>query len=208
MAQGHDTQHELERSARAEHPQLRVPAGEFDQYVASRVPDDTRLEQLNTADLYLACELHVEGAAQRLAELHEKTLRDTLRKSLGDASLADEATQVTLERVLLGKLASYSGRGPLSHWLAVVGLRTGLELRGPASSQDVDWEALLETPAEMSDPDLVRKFGRESIKRAIEEAVQTLSAKERTLLQPNELGCVNIASLAQLAASHQAQVST
>ncbi len=209
MAQGHDTQHELERSARAEHPQLCVPAGEFDQYVASRVPDDTRLEQLNTADLYLACacELHVEGAAQRLAELHEKTLRDTLRKSLGDASLADEATQVTLERVLLGKLASYSGRGPLSHWLAVVGLRTGLELRGPASSQDVDWEALLETPAEMSDPDLVRKFGRESIKRAIEEAVQTLSAKERTLLRLNVLEGLNIAALGQMYAVHRATVA-
>lgn len=209
MAEGHAPLHELEQNARVEHPHLHVPAGAFAQYAAARVLDDTSFNQLNAADLYLACAcaLRLDGAAQRLAELHEKVLRETLRKALGDASLADEATQVTFERMLSGKLTGYSGHGPLSHWLAVVGLRTGLELRGPASPQNVDWESLLEAPAEVSDPDLVRKFGRESVKRAIEEAVKSLSAKERTLLRLNVLEGLNIATLGQMYAVHRATVA-
>lgn len=200
---------DFEHVGRAAHPGLNVPAGAFQRYLAARVSLSVAVQPELAGDLYLACacEEQLPSARERLAALHQKPLRETLHRALGNASLADEATQVTFERVLLGKLSDYSGRGPLAHWLAVVGLRTGLKLRGATPANEVGLEAILDLPEDVSDLELVNKYGREAIKLAFKEAVTTLSAKERTLLRLNVLEGLNIAALGQMYGVHRATVA-
>lgn len=194
-----DTLRQLVQQAEAAWPGLTVPPADFVRYMAERLParDDviSSVRALYAGDLYLACGC-ARGDAAALAAFEQVFVPQIPRylvRGKPSPDFVDDATQELRVRLFAPSsgpgartgIASYSGRGPLRAWLRVAALRAAVDLdeqrAGPPARYR--FEAQATTPA-VSDPALVhlkRQYG-ETVNRAIERALGTLTAHEATLI--------------------------
>lgn len=151
------------------------------------------LADLHAADLLLACACLAADAAA-LAELSRRIdveSRAALRGLRASPDFADEVRSRLTERLLVGergapKLARYAGLGPLSAWLRVAALRTGVSLRRRDRREAEDpSRALLEAMDPSPDPEarLAHERYQEDLRAALGEAMARLSSRDRNLLR-------------------------
>lgn len=167
------------------------------------------------ADLVLvsAC-LHNKARALRYfaetfgPEIEKAALR--LRKS--DRG-PDDVRQMLLDQILVGadgkeaKLAKYSGQGSLKNWVRAVAARSIIDLHRSGSAQrELSGDAgLFENLTDSSDPELqyLKRHYRDEFRRAFEQAVGTLDARDRNTLRHLFVERLTIDEVAALYSIHR-----
>jgi RNA polymerase sigma-70 factor (ECF subfamily) len=206
-------------AARLAWPSVELTAERFLAYLAERLPDDrdpaAALRALHVSDLYLACAC-ADGDAAALAAFDADCLGvvDRALPRLGlDADTVDEVKQ-RLRRALLVPergppgIVGFGGRGALRSWLRVLAVHEAWDLLRPARGQ-VDADArLAELASAGATPELeyLKRTYRRDFERAFRAAIQTLSARERTLLRQHFLDGVGVNELGALYRVHRATI--
>lgn len=184
--------------AEAEFPKLELARERFVEHLAAKLPDAARLDALHTTDLWLACACLERDAAalQTLDAAVLEPLRPVLQKIGASADLADEVLQRLRESLLVGRpgkapeLGDYAGRGPLQAWLRVMAVREATHaLQAGRRQAPLDDAVLVDRLCPEPDPalKLAKQVHRADLSRAIDEAMATLSARERTVLRHHVL---------------------
>ena len=168
----------------------------FVAYLAARVaPDEHDAEAMRShaADLYLACGC-VLGIpeAVRIFEAMLTESAAALHHLRLQPSALDEVCQMTREKLLVGgaghapRIAEYNGRGTLRGWTRVVLSRTALNaVRDQRRDVPLEEALLAQRGTDTGDPELSclrDRFGV-ALDRALECAMQRLTADERVLLR-------------------------
>jgi RNA polymerase sigma-70 factor (ECF subfamily) len=171
------------------------------------------LAELAAADLYLAfaCSRNVTTAIEAL---HRGPLADmqrvVARRYRSDAT-ADEVRQRVAESLLVAPegaergIARYAGRGSLSAWLRVIGLREAARV-GARNELINDDELVFERAVGGSDDQLVRlkEAYRAVFRRSFDAAVRALSFHDRLLLKQHLCDDLSLDDLARLHRMHRA----
>jgi RNA polymerase sigma-70 factor (ECF subfamily) len=144
------------------------------------------LSDVELGELYLACAcaLRDKQALEYFEAQYLTVLNGRLRAQGSSDVFIDDVCQDVREKLFLGstpKIKDYSGRGSLRGWVGVVGLRAAQDRRRQEPKLPKE-----ERPPE-SGPDpardyLKRRYG-DDFKRAFEDSIAELPAKERTLLR-------------------------
>lgn len=151
--------------------------------------DPAELARLPLADLAWADALSRHDAAA-LAKLEREVLSrvdGATRRIDPSGELADAVRQELRIRLLVGderpaSIASYTGRGPLLHWVLVIATRLALDLkrrRGALEDPEDELEAVLFEDAEH---DALRRESRRLLKTWMQEALAALAADRRAVL--------------------------
>ncbi|AKF80330.1 RNA polymerase sigma70 [Myxococcus fulvus 124B02] len=195
--------------AREAHPSLGFEPVDFVRHLGALLPAEgdvgEALGHLRAEDLLLtyAC---ARGDARALARLEEGLFSqvDTWFPR-EDATLVAEVRQHLRQRLLLSegahppRIASYSGRGMLARWARAIATRLLIDLkqkdpvRLPLEEASAEAEALLARDPELS---LILTRHREDFRRALEEALGTLTPHERTLLRLHHVDNLSVGSVA------------
>jgi RNA polymerase sigma-70 factor (ECF subfamily) len=210
------------RAGREAWPQLEVPEAELLRHVARQLPAEApekALSSLHAADLHLALSC-LRGSPQATQELDRRIragpLAAVVQKLGARAPSPDEIHAHLLQRLLMAegartaKLAEYSGRGPLDAWLQVVALRVALNL-APPDRREIPLDELLiadDGPATgHPELDFLRaRFGGD-FRKALQRAIASLSARDRTVLRLSVVDGLNIDAIGRTFSVHRATVA-
>jgi RNA polymerase sigma-70 factor (ECF subfamily) len=208
--------------ARASWPALDLDQEVFARWVAERLPDTpgaADLEALHWEDLYLACGA-AAGNRAAIAALEEQLvnqLRGALARVDGSPAFHDEVLQLLREKLLLSapgakpKLAAYSGRGPLLHWLRTVALRLALSHRRGQGRQapagDLRDEGDLPLVGDHPDLGYLKERHGDDLKKALGDAIRTLGARDANALRMHLLDGVSLESIGALYGVHRTTVA-
>jgi RNA polymerase sigma-70 factor, ECF subfamily len=205
-------------AAQDTYPMVRVPADVFIAYLGDRVaaepPWSLALRQLHTADLYLACACG-RGDAHAIAAFDARCVRplDRVLSKMGiNPDVIAEVKQEIRTRVLVGdgkrpKIVDFEGRGDLRGWVRVMAIRLALRRQARARREmPADDQALLHGLAGSNNPEFDHTKGlyRREFKRAFEDALRALPARELTLLRQHHIDALTIDELAALYRVHRA----
>jgi RNA polymerase sigma-70 factor (ECF subfamily) len=200
-------------------PQVKLERAVFVRHLQSlkvdRVGDDSGAAHL--ADLFLACACASgDGVAQDLfSRQYLDHVPDYICRVTTDRAQVADVRQAVAEKLLTGgmgkrgaRLATYTGRGPLSAWIRVVAVRTAIDLLAPAgdaqsptSSIGVALSTLLSAERNV----LMERY-RPSLERALREATAALEPRDRTLLRLSLIEAVSTPRLARMYGVNQATV--
>jgi RNA polymerase sigma-70 factor (ECF subfamily) len=184
-------------AARAAWPTVEVDPIGFVRHLASRLPKELTIEQALAAvdekDLYLAYAC-LSGNRAALSALDREILSKVggyIAKIDSSPVFADEVRQELRHKLLAdgdgaaSKMAAYDGRGPLAAWVRVVAVRAARNLlRGTRQHLPLESEGALDLLSRAPDPELAflkERYGPQ-FKRAFQQALKSLPAKERNLL--------------------------
>jgi RNA polymerase sigma-70 factor len=210
-------------------PNIPLAAEVFVRYLAERLPlaatgdpiaDALQfLDQVAHADLYLACACTLQIPAALQAFEHEYLSQ--LPLWLGHLRQSDEIIEEIAQQLRTKlfvptpeappKIVDYSGRGTLSSWLWVVAARAvSYQLRATKGSPEDLVGAFCDAlPSPDIDPELaaiLRTYERE-FRRAVADAVATLSDDERTLLRLSIIHRLSTVGIGRLYQKNQSTVS-
>lgn len=203
---------ELYERSRAAWPGVEVPREVFAAWVATR--DPSRADQL-----YLACAC-VNGDRAAIAAFERACLTQVTSsvRRFGSDAFVDDVMQELRQRLFVGvggkpRLAEYSGRGELVHWVRAVATRVALNFRHAQhderfTSQGGD-EGLLELAERGDDPELahMKSLYRDEFKKAFAEGMALLPGELRTHLRLYYLDGLGVAQIAELFGSSAPTVS-
>jgi RNA polymerase sigma-70 factor, ECF subfamily len=194
----------LAESAARAWPRVALDVATFAAHLRDRVAsaDDAAaaLEKVHVNDLFLACAcLHGDHVAWReLDRLHLARISDFVARIDRSPAFADEVRQRLAEKLLrgedggAGKLALYTGRGPLGAWIRVAAVREAQNAkRGGRHAVDAD-DVVLESPDHDPEIQLLKRRYAKEFKDAFQEVLQTLSADERNVLKLHYLDGLTI----------------
>lgn len=205
--------------ARSAWPRLAIDDPALVEALAERMPGKgpavEALEQICVEDLALA---RACAAGDEVAlELFERELIPGLRAALLARHEAAEAVEETLQRLRQrlfvgergpGKIAEYSGRGPLATWARMAAIRLALNLRREAR-RDVPFEeapeASLSLPAPPPELGVIKARYRGDFKACFEAAFAALEPRMRTVLK---LQLIDGLSTAQIGRIYRVDAST
>jgi RNA polymerase sigma-70 factor (ECF subfamily) len=207
-------------AARATWPELAVDDLAFVRYLAERTPEGgepcAHVASLHVADLYLACAC-AAGDPRALASFERRYSGEidvALSRTGTPQHVADEARQALRQRLFViedgkrGKIADYSGSGPLGGWLRVAVVRMASNLRRSERSRDAIEENAPPATIASYDPELLairRRFG-DAFNGAFREAFMGLRPDERTMLRLFYVDALNIAKIGDLLGVSRATV--
>jgi len=192
----------------------------FVRYLATRLPADVTADQLaalHADDLYLACAC-ATGVPGALEAFERRFLGNDLDRALAritsSAPVMEEVRQqlrVKLfvgERGRPGKIADYTGRGPLAGWVRVAAVRTALNLvtrQGPDTPATEEEEPLLG----VADPETeyLKTQHRAEFEHAFRLALTTLSIEQRQLLRLHYVDGLTLAQIGRLRQVHESTIS-
>jgi len=201
---------EVWRLGRDEWPELDVPAETFAAFMEPKGPcGDT--ERTHAGDLYLACAC-LEGVPTAVEAFERKFGEDLARALRRGYSSSEDLYQLVLERLFTRgaggpKIAQYSGRAALRHWLRVVGIRTAQNERRrrvDAPSSDEAIFSSVVADADSPESKLIHASLMQAYKTAFEEAFRELDPAERTLLRFSVINEMSIDEIARLLKVHRA----
>jgi RNA polymerase sigma-70 factor (ECF subfamily) len=168
-------------------------------------------ERSHAGDLYLACAC-LEGVPAAL-ETFEREFGEDLERALRRSGQStDDIYQLVLERLFTRagggpKIAQYSGRAALRHWLRVVAIRAAQnERRKRVDSPSSDEAIFSSVVAEAASPEskLISASLMRAYKTAFEEAFRELDPSERTILRFSVINEMSIDEIARLLKVHRA----
>jgi len=132
-----------------------------------------------------------------------------------DPSTVDEVRQLVRHKLLVAepgkaaKVDDYAGKGKLVGLVKVVAVRTALDLlrkhkrEAPAASYDL---ARLPTPEKDPELQFIKASYRVEFSNAFEQAVRSLTSRERNMLRMHQLNGVTLEQLAEMYDVHRATV--
>lgn len=194
-------------------PEVRVDPGFFAEFLGRRV-SATDLEQARVEDLWIAY-ASASGNPAALAVVEARYLPD-VDAALGKMGLSqDRIAEVKqgLRRLLFvgdaespPRIGEYRGSGDLRAWMRVTAMRAALKLIRKESRETSSDDALLEARAPEDDPELayMKAAYRAAFKTAFQEALESLQARERTLLKQQIVDGLGIDELGALYDVHRA----
>jgi RNA polymerase sigma-70 factor (ECF subfamily) len=201
------------RAGRAAWEGVDVALADFAAHVRGSGARADDLEQ-HGADLYLAC-ASARGDVPALRILERRLLPlvagPVRRLGVPEAGV-DDVLQNVLVAVVAGpqpRIARYSARSALLHWLRVVAIRTAItslrRTKAPAAG-----EALLNDIADAGgDPELHAtrlRFGGE-LQQALEESLEKLPRRSKTVLRMHYVDGLNIEAIGAVYRVHRATVA-
>ncbi|MGC4113917.1 MAG: sigma factor-like helix-turn-helix DNA-binding protein [Myxococcales bacterium] len=209
---------EVLENARATWPDVVLDDQAFFVDLAPQLPGGEKLSQsvraVHAADLYLACACK-RGDAKALAAFERRVLveaRSALLARRQSAAAVEEALQQLRARLFVGeagqpgKIAEYSGRGPLVAWVRMAAVRVSQNLaRGGLDRGAEELQSQLAAPAAPPELGYIKARYRGDFKAAFEAAFASLSPRERTLLRLNLLDGLSTTKLAKV---YRADAST
>jgi RNA polymerase sigma-70 factor (ECF subfamily) len=203
--------------AQAAWPELRVAPEVFFPFVASRL-EGADLEKVRFADLYVACAC-VQRDGRAVGALTSRYYSEidaaVARMRLPPAKI-DDVKQIVSRTLFVGdeasppQIAQYSGKGDLRGWLRVTAVRAALKiLRKEKRELLVEDDALFEAQAAdvvAADPELlyVKEVYRAAFKQAFQEALDSLTDREKVLLRQHVVDGLSIDQLGALYQVHRA----
>ncbi len=120
----------------------------------------------------------------------------------------DEAVQAVRKVLLVGTgLATFAGRSDLVTWLRVIATREALRIaRAAPREQPADDDALMALVAPDDDPATqhLKARYREEMKRALEDAVATLTDEEKNLLRYHAVDGLSVEDIGKIYGVHRA----
>jgi RNA polymerase sigma-70 factor (ECF subfamily) len=173
---------------------------------------------LHTDDLVFARAIEVgqPDALARLEALLASSVATALRRLNASDAFVDEALQLARQKILMGlggrrpQIAEYAGRGSIEAWLKALAISTGLNLlRQRHQDLPLDDDSLWEEPVACSDPELdyVKEHARAEFREAVKAALNTLPARERTVLRLHLVAGLNIEEIGNIYKVHRATVA-
>lgn len=178
------------RDARAAWPEAGGYEEAFAAHVSALHPEGTSAEalaKLHGADLYLAfaCARGDAAAWRTFERTHLSKIQEYVRRVDRDASFADDVHQRLAAKLATnqGKLALYTGRGPLAGFVRVSALREAHDIvRRRKGTVDFD-DAALE--AGHVDPELalLQERAGAALKTAFREVMATLPDEDKAMLK-------------------------
>lgn len=208
------------KRARAAWPGVVLRGEDFAEHLAACAPDAEdpaqALDEMHTADLYLACAC-AKGVRAAI-EAFEESIMSRVPRAVARIDSDDEFIRNIMEEVriklLVGdgrppRIASYLGRGPLSSWVMVTATRAAYSAkRGknkelPTPAEDLD------LPMIEDDPELaqLRAQVQEPFARAFRAALDSLDVRGRTILRLYLIEEVSAETIAQMYSVHRATVA-
>lgn len=188
----------------------------FVAFVAQRVTDETTLEGLHAADLFLAfgCLL---GDPEALARFELEVLgrvAAVVRGQLPAGLTLDEVLQRQRVRLLVRDgerapgLATYSGRGSLVHWARTAAVRFTQEFARAQREVPTDEASLLDGPVLGRDLEvsLLRRQYAAPFAEAFRAALAELSPREQNLLRLHYLEGLRAEELGRVFDTHRTTV--
>lgn len=173
-------------------------------------------ECLHPADLFFAIAC-AAGNAEALRLFEQELVPGMMRSAshlLAAGVRADDVRQALRVKLLVregeaeGKIATYTGRGPLAGWLRIVAVRTVLSLRRAStpSAPHEDDDILGGLAAPGVDPELehLRARYQGAFRSAFHDALMELEASERNLLRLHHVDGLSIDEIAPVFQIHRA----
>jgi RNA polymerase sigma-70 factor, ECF subfamily len=196
-------------------PKVKLSLSAFEARLVAQAPQGQQgLSKFHAEDFYLvaAC---LEGNRAALAALETEvlgSLQAALVRQTGSPGRADELLQAVRERILVPdrqgvvRLAHFSGKGSLAHWLRAVASRLWVDQKRqerPTVALDEDLAADL--PISRSDPELslLRQEYRKHFKAAFTQALRELTPAQRNVLRLHVVEGLSFEKLGQLHGVHR-----
>lgn len=187
-----DVIHRALSEARAAWPKIAVDRARFEREIAARLDGGT-IDALHTADLYLAIAC-ADGDAAALAAF-EEALGPEITRALGKLSLrgpeAAELHQRLRHKLFVategaaGRIATYSGRGPLRAWVRALVVHEALSEHRRRGREQHETDSAIGEMATDDDPELAQIRARYAapFREAFGEALGTLPPRDRNVLR-------------------------
>jgi RNA polymerase sigma-70 factor (ECF subfamily) len=200
-------------SAQRQWPGIQVEPGAFVSALAGNLPAAWTPEQGFAAwcvsDLYLtvAAAKNEANALARFEELlASPAVMGVVEHFRKDGVSPADVRQRLLERLLLAepgrapRLATYSGRGPLTEWLRVGAARVAVDLQRQVRSKVVPLDEAAALPLDDTDPELVilRRRHGEQLTQAMRTAFDQLSDRDVNVLRMHFLDGVSPENIGKL----------
>lgn len=207
---------EAAKAGRELWPEVSLDPEVFYQHVR-RLGADADAVTRHGADLYFACACsRADPAALKLFERRILPSLDRYLRRCGiDGSTLDDARQKMRMRLFSEpqpRIAAYAGRGSLLGWLRVVATRVALDMVDTTDAERTrrgDHDALGKLVAGSGDPELgaTKSLLRASFQAALDEGLQGLSARDKTVLRLHYVDGLNIDAIAAVYHVHRATVA-
>jgi RNA polymerase sigma-70 factor (ECF subfamily) len=181
-------------AARAAWPSIDLDLVEFAAHLATRLDEHedplVGLAHLRVPDLYLA--FAAARRAPSAIEAFEAALLSRVPSFVSridpSPAFVDEVQQALRIKLLVepkGKLAQYSGHGSLEGWFRAVAIRTAYDLRRAEIRRHAQQDEDVRLIAASIDieVDLLRARYKGEFRAALQEAIASLNARQRTLLR-------------------------
>jgi RNA polymerase sigma-70 factor (ECF subfamily) len=205
--------------ARASCPEIEISAADFLRFVALRLDTSSfhGLHLLRVEDLYLLC-AYVKGVPAATPAFEARYLGQvtaTLRRLRVDPDLLEEIKQALRHRLLLDRSIDpdhkqYMGAGSLAAWMCVWAVReVGHRRERRGRDTTFDEHTLTDLPAREEDQELayLKQLYRREFKDAFQEALETLTPRDRNVLRYNVLKGLNIEQIGAIYRVHRATVA-
>lgn len=201
------------RRGRAAFPEIALDEDALSAHLEARV-EPAATGTARVEDLYLACAC-ARGDEKAIAVAESRCFPD-VNAALGKMGLTDdriaEVKQGLRKLLFVGdggppRVAEYRGTGDLRAWVRVTAMRAALKLlRKDGRETPASDDAVLEARAGEGDPELsyMKAAYRAAFKTAFQEALDSLDARERTLLKQQIVDGLGIDELGALHAVHRA----
>jgi RNA polymerase sigma-70 factor (ECF subfamily) len=174
-------------AGRAAWPGFDVDAQAFGRHLAHH----ERPALQHAADLYLAfaCTLRLESALKAIDAIVQSAAAGAARRFDPSPAFADEIAQLVREKLFVAdrpRIAEYAGRAALRTWLGMLALRAAQNARrrkGDRADARASLSSSSVPPQGETEREYLRARYREHFASAVEEALDALSDRERTLLR-------------------------
>jgi RNA polymerase sigma-70 factor (ECF subfamily) len=196
---------------------FQIPTADLLRFIALRFDPAYPIAQLRADDLYHLCAyvLGVPAAAAIVEARYFGPVKGALRRIRASPDLTQDVLQALRCRLLLDRSHDpehkhYSGAGSLTSWLCVWAVREAGHRRDRRDREELfDEHALTDLPQRDEDQELayLKHLYREHFKAAFQEALMTLSPRERNVLRYNVLKGLNIAEIGAIYQVHRATVA-
>lgn len=206
----------LIEAGRAAWPAIALPPATLIVFLARCLPAESagELRALRAGDLYLACAygLGIPGAVEALERRYMSRVATALSRLGTPALVIDDVQQELRQRLVemqkaLPNRKAYAGRGELSGWLCVCAVRDANRRRGrerQIGRLEGSEAVLLASPHEDPEMAYLQKTYKRELSRAFQEALASLSSRERNLLRYHFIDGLSIDRIGMLYGVHRA----
>jgi RNA polymerase sigma-70 factor (ECF subfamily) len=210
------------QAARTSWPRLSMNPEVFLPYLARIIPDgaepEDALGRMMTADLYLTCGCAC-GDPEALAtfeRIYSREITGVLSRMNMSSASVEDVKQLVYKKLFVDdgvrekKIVQYSGEGELGSWIRVVAMREALNyLRKGVRECRMEDEVLADQVPVADDQELVylKVMYRQAFKQAFQQALGSLSSRERNILRHHLLDGLNFDQVGVIYDVHRATVS-
>jgi RNA polymerase sigma-70 factor (ECF subfamily) len=184
---------------------------------AADAPPLTILENLHTADLYLACAVGhgVSAAVELFVRQFLGPIAAAVQAIERDPVFVDEVRQAIQERLSIAtdrppRILQYAGRASLSSWVGVAAQRQALEMLRAEGARQRATARAGDEPFEIElDPELqyLKTRYRDAWKEAVTLAIAGLPQRQRTIMRLHTIGGLTLGRIGAMLQVDESTVS-